>query len=661
MVRPLSILTLAACCLVASVVATEAAAKSSSSKSRPAPRTHPLIAIVCYHDISSAPDAPMYSVPAESLSAHIRRSKLNGWKFLPLSIVLARKDRPEKLPPKVMVLTFDDGYRSFLDQALPILQREKIKPTISIISSFVDSPPESLPPLLTWDEIRQLDRDGLVEIASHTHDLHRYVSANPHRDTAPSTTTRRYIAEEGRYESRDEYESRLGADLRASRSRLREMLDHEVKVLAWPYGEFNARAREIAAAEGFTTTLGLEGVPVDATSLASNHLPRVMAYRDAPVGASSLVWLLPTPRAVRAAQVDVDDLYDPDPDILRANVDLALSRMRLIGATHVFLQGLADPVHDGFLREAYFMNHHVPVRADVWSMVAHRIAREGMKPWIRVPSLNLSWEWERHPEWRVPFRVDPAGGQPAPWYYRVSPDIAEARAAAVDFYTDLAVYLPVSGVLFDDDAYLRADEALVGSGSRDPATKGKAIRAYLDEIKAAVRAWRPHCRFGRVLFAAVAESAGAHPDFAQDLSETRREDDLAVIAVTARDSATLADPEGRAEELARRALTRTDGASKSAGKSAGKGGGKSGAKSGGASGGAPSPAPLLFRVEAYDPAREEWLPTKTLESLVLGLQKGGALHLGLSPVTPGGGELPANLLRPRSAPVDSAATLSLSR
>ncbi len=661
MVRPLPILAVVACCAALAGAPPEAAAKSKSSKWRPAPRTYPLIAVVCYHDISSAPGAPTYTVPAESLAAHIRRSKLNGWKFLPLSIVLARKDRPEKLPSKVMVLTFDDGYRSFLDEALPILRREKIKPTLSIVSSFIDSPPESLPPLLTWDEIRRLDSEGLVEIASHTHDLHRYVGANPQRDTAPSTTTRRYIAEEARYESRDEYEARLGADLRASRSRLREMLGHDVKVLAWPYGEFNARARDIAAAEGFTTTLGLEGVPADAASLASNHLPRVMAYRETAIGASGLAWLLPTPRAVRAAQVDVDDLYDHDPDILRANVDLAISRMRLIGATHVFLQGLADPVHDGFLREAYFMNHHVPVRADVWSMVAHRIVREGMQPWIRVPSLNLSWEWERHPEWRVPFRVDPAGGQPAPWYYRVSPDIAEARAAAVDFYTDLAVYLPVRGVLFDDDAYLRAEESLAGSGSRDPAAKGKAIRAYLDEIKSAVRAWRPRCQFGRVLFAAVAESAGAHPDFAQDLSESRREDDLAVIAVTARDSVTLADPEGRAEQLARRALTRTDGAAKSAGKSGGKSGAKSATKSGGAAGGALSPAPLLFRVEAYDPARDAWLPTKTLESLVLGLQKGGALHLGLSPVTPDAGDLPANLLRPRIASADSTSALSLSR
>jgi hypothetical protein len=159
----------------------------------------------------------------------------------------------------------------------------------------------------------------------------------------------------------------------------------------------------------------------------------------------------------------------------------------------------------------------------------------------------------------------------------------------------------------------------------------------------------------------VAESAGTHQDFAQDLFESRREDDLTVIAVTARDSATLAEPEGRAEALARRALTRAEGVAAGRGKSGTKNVVKSASKNGGAGSGAASPAPILFRVEAYNPATNEWLPTGTLESIVRGLQRGGALHLGLSPVLPAEGELPANLLRPPSPTVETGASVSASR
>ena len=80
-----------------------------------------------------------------------------------------------------------------------------------------------------------------------------------------------------------------------------------------------------------------------------------------------------------------------------------------------------------------------------------------------------------------------------------------------------------------DDASLRADDALVGSGSRDPAAKRDAMRGMIEEIKTGVRLWRPRCRFGRVLDPAVLGTPGVVSDRAQDLGECLRFDDLVVI------------------------------------------------------------------------------------------------------------------------------------
>ncbi len=576
-----------------------------------APRTPPRIAVLCYHDISADTTLSSYTIHPDSLRDHLRRAKANGWTFVPLSTVLKNRRTPGRLPARTMVVTFDDGYRSFVDLALPILRAEQVKATLSIVTSWVDHPPADVPPLLTWEEIRALDRSGQAEIASHSHDQHRFLTSNPYEDTEPAITTREYVQSERRYETRNEYEARVGEDLKESQDRLKEKLGHAVSVLAWPYGEWNTTSRRLAGEQGFTSTLGLEGTAVPPESLVTGYLPRIMVYREIPVGASDLSWLAVPRRIVRAAQVDLDDIHDPDPEVVDRRVARVIERLLALGATDVFLQGLPDPVGDGFFTQAYFMNHQVPVRADLWSMVSHRLARQDLRIWIRVPSMNLPWAWELHPEWRIASRVDPTGRTAGPWYYRLSPDIASARRAAVDFYSDLAVYLPIRGVLFDDDAYMRRGEVLVGNGSKDPAAKRDAIRGMLEEIKAGVRTWRPQCRFGRVLYPGVLLKPGVEPDFAQDLRDGLRKDDLVVISAGT-------------EDLGRQAA---------------------------AAGGEADKVPLLLRFHAFDPATRRWLDGSTLKRRIQGAERAGVRHIGIARVAPEGGEFPANLLRVDQNPV----------
>jgi biofilm PGA synthesis lipoprotein PgaB len=190
-----------------------------------------------------------------------------------------------------MVVTFDDAYRSFIEQALPILREEGVKATLAVVTSFIDRPPPGMPPLMTWDQIQEAERSGFVEIASHSHDLHKYETSNPYRDSAPSAVTRRYLLEVDRYEDRKEYLERIREDLRESQRILREKLGHDVSVLAWPYGEHNAAARGIAAEEGFRVTLGLGGIDVRPEDLRSGLLPRVMVVRGSRIGGKDPGWL----------------------------------------------------------------------------------------------------------------------------------------------------------------------------------------------------------------------------------------------------------------------------------------------------------------------------------------------------------------------------------
>jgi len=519
-------------------------------------------------------------------------------------------------------LTFDDGYRSFSEEVLPILRDEGVRATLAVVTSFFEHPPAGLPPLLSWDQVREADRSGFVEIVSHSHDLHRYVTSNPYRDTDPAVTTRLYEVGENRYEDRDQYWNRIRRDLRKSRRILREKLGHEVAFLAWPYGEYTKVARRIAREEGFAVTLGLDGVAATPGDLGTGYLPRVMVYRGSRIDGRTVDWLR-SPRApVRAAQADLDEVYDPDPDEVRRNIHRLKDRILQLGATDVFLQACPDPDGDGHFRAAWFMNHQVAVRADIWSMAAHLLAQEGLRVWIRAPVMNLSWEWERHPEWRIPQKDGKEGGGPKPWYRRLSPDLAGPRRAAVDWFTDIAVYLPIHGILFDDDAFLLEGERLRGSGEDSPDAKSAAVRGMIEEIKAAVLAWRPNCLFARNLYAPAMAREGIHPRFSQDLSQFLRDYDLTVAMAYTRMEGHREDGADWVESLARRAIREWVPPPGQEGE----------------------PPPVLLKLQAYDWSEESWVPEEELRDQVRGARRAMAGDLGIYPVLPEAGPVPRGLL-----------------
>jgi biofilm PGA synthesis lipoprotein PgaB len=350
---------------------------------------------------------------------------------------------------------------------------------------------------------------------------------------------------------------------------------------------------------------------------------------------ATLAWLREPRRPVRAAQVDLDALWDPSDAVFRRRIDRVIDELRSTGATHVFLQACPDLTGEGRVAQAWFMNHQIPVRADVWSMVAAKLAQARIQVWVRAPSMNLSWEWERHPEWRMPFRPTGRAGEKDPWYFRLSPNLPEARRAAVDFYTDLAVYLPIAGVLFDDDAYMLPGESLNGDTLTTSAAKAAAIDGLLAEIKRGVRAWRPGCRFARNLYAPVVERSGVHPGFAQDYERSLRDDDLSVVMAYARMEGHERDAERWTESLARTATRRA-------------------ARVAAAS---PRGRPLL-KLQAYDWASESWVPAEELAGCARAARRGGVSDLGLYPLLPDQPNLTARLFESGSRPEFSASDSS---
>ena len=101
-----------------------------------------------------------------------------------------------------MLLTFDDGYSSFYKLVFPLLRAYKYPATLAIVGSWMEQREKVMsgarqverPRFRTLEQLKEIAASGLVEIASHSYDLHHGIPGNPQGNEMPAATTRAYDA-----------------------------------------------------------------------------------------------------------------------------------------------------------------------------------------------------------------------------------------------------------------------------------------------------------------------------------------------------------------------------------------------------------------------------------------------------------------------------------
>ncbi len=210
--------------------------------------------ILAYHRVAETGSEALapYRVTPDAFEEQLRYLRDHGFRSIDLVDWSQHVVFGGALPRDSVLITFDDGYRDFKENAWPLLQRYGFSALVFLVADRIggsnswDEDHGEKVPLLDWRELRELQAGG-VKFGSHT-------ATHP---WLPSLSWPKAVGE-----------------LKRSKQVLEQGLGAPVNAVAYPWGAFNKSIQFFAGACGYE--FGLSTAPgVCAASHSLLALPRL--------------------------------------------------------------------------------------------------------------------------------------------------------------------------------------------------------------------------------------------------------------------------------------------------------------------------------------------------------------------------------------------------
>lgn len=199
--------------------------RSSRRESEPDALTRPArpynpVPILLYHSIGEHGRTPTdrWQVSAADFAGHMAMVSDSGRTPLSASEYAECLQGQRSLPEKAVVITLDDGYADYVDIALPILERYRLRSTLFITTSWLGRPG-----MMSAAAVRDLT-GGRTEIGAHS-------ATHPHLDTLVRHAVR--------------------TEATVARRVLEELAGHPVTAFAYPHGSHRRGTKTAIAESGY--------------------------------------------------------------------------------------------------------------------------------------------------------------------------------------------------------------------------------------------------------------------------------------------------------------------------------------------------------------------------------------------------------------------------
>jgi peptidoglycan/xylan/chitin deacetylase (PgdA/CDA1 family) len=196
------------------------------------PVTTARLPILMYHRVApqGAAATARWRLTPEAFEEQLRYLRDAGFYSVTLDQWREAAQAKKPLPGRAVLLTFDDGYRDFAEQAWPLLKRYAFSAIMFLVAGKIGGTNDwdrafgEEVELMDWDEILALQKEG-VEFGCHT------VTHAPLTGLSPAELVR---------------------ELARSRAILEEKLKRPVDAIAYPYGDQDRAVQHLTGACGYT-------------------------------------------------------------------------------------------------------------------------------------------------------------------------------------------------------------------------------------------------------------------------------------------------------------------------------------------------------------------------------------------------------------------------
>ncbi|MVB10261.1 Polysaccharide deacetylase [Caprobacter fermentans] len=203
--------------------------------------------IIMYHSIlRESRRQGNYTVSPDTLESDLAWLKKNGYQTVVVQDLLDYVKRQVPLPEKPVMITFDDGFYNNYYYAYPIAKKYQAKIIISPVGYYTDlytggDADHANYSYLTWGEIDEMMRSGLVEFQNHSYNLH--------------STQKRYGALKLKKESASDYQSVLKQDLEKMQREMKENTGYTPAAFVYPFGAVSKESIPVLHEIGFQASM----------------------------------------------------------------------------------------------------------------------------------------------------------------------------------------------------------------------------------------------------------------------------------------------------------------------------------------------------------------------------------------------------------------------
>jgi len=210
------------------------------------------VPIIMYHKVTKdAAQIGKFAITPAELEADFKFLQESDYEPVTMQALINFVHGRGELPPRPVVLTFDDGYFSDYHYVYPLAAQYRTPVVCSIIGKVTDEYTEEgrediIYPHVTWHQVEEMAQSGFVEIQNHGHDLHctRCGASGAKRRSG---------------ESEEAYAARLGEDLMTLQRCIEARLGCMPTTFTYPFGAKSEGSDEVLKELGFQASLMTEG------------------------------------------------------------------------------------------------------------------------------------------------------------------------------------------------------------------------------------------------------------------------------------------------------------------------------------------------------------------------------------------------------------------